>query len=356
MRNFCLTCLIALAFSTILPLQASAKIDNSLLKEANLQTVWQSTLPLNANEKIEEMTIIGNNVYIRTNDNYIFCMDRHNGKMVFSLPAAEKNMPVSRPTEYNDKAYYVAANDLLAIDLRTGNELYRKRINFPAHLRPSVNERYYYIAGMDKQLHVTDHNMFTVFRVNPNDRSGITSVAANESTIAFATNSGKVYCMDANQPIKQWEFDTVGDIEAPLTKLDDAIYVSSKDTNLYKLDAHNGRQIWKFYTGCFLGVSARAYEKVVYQNAPNKGLYAIDANSGKQLWLSKDGADVLAEDANTAYIISKKNICEVMDNTKAKKLYTINFEAVTAFATNPFDSKMYVMEDNKILCFAPIKK
>jgi outer membrane protein assembly factor BamB len=209
---------------------------------------------------------------------------------------------------------------------------------------------------MDKQLHVTDYNMFTIFRVNPNDDSEITSIVANETSIAFATSSGKVYSMDANHPIKRWEFDTVGAINAPLTKLDDVIYVSSKDTNLYKLDAHNGKQIWKFYTGCFLGVSARAYDKVVYQNAPNKGLYAIDANSGKQIWLSKDGADVLAQDANTAYVISKKNICEVMDNLKAKKLYTINFEAVTAFATNPFDSKMYVMEDNKILCIAQIKK
>ncbi|MEN6386486.1 MAG: PQQ-binding-like beta-propeller repeat protein [Phycisphaerales bacterium] len=358
MRTFCLTILTVLASLMIIPSQCNAKINDSLLKEAKLHTVWQSAVALNANEKVEQMTVLGNYIYILTNNNYLFCMDRNDGRQVFSLSAADTGMPVSQPADYNNTAFFVAANELLAIDLVSGNELYKKKIEFPASLKPAVNSNYFYIAGMDKQLHVTDHNMFTIFRVNPDDRSDITSVVANETSIAFGTAGGKVYCMDANQPVKCWEYKTDGAIEAAVVKKDNAIYISGKDTNLYKLDAKTGKRIWKFYTGCFLGVSARVTDNAVYQNAPNKGLYAIDPNSGKQMWLSREDADLLAEDAatNTAYVISKKNVCEVMDNKNAKRLYTINFEAVSAFATNPNDSKMYVMEDNNIFCIEPIAK
>jgi outer membrane protein assembly factor BamB len=342
----------------IIPSQVSATINDTLLKEAKLHTVWQSSVALNPKERVQQMTVLGNFIYVLTDNNYVFCMDRNDGKQVFSISAANPNMPVSQPADFNNTAYFVAGNDLLAMDLVSGNEISRKKIEFPASLRPAVNAKYFYIAGMDKQLYVLDHKMNNAFRVNSDDKTEITSVVANQTSIAFGTIGGNVYSMDANKPVKRWEFKTVGALEAPIVKKDDAIYVSGKDTNLYKLNAQTGKQIWKFYTGCFLGVSARATDNTVYQNAPNKGLYAIDPNSGKQIWLSRDGADLLAEDGktNTAYVISKKNVCEVMDNVNAKRLYTINFEAVTAFATNPNDSKMYVMEDKNIYCIEPINK
>ena len=356
MKKFCLTCLAVLTFLMIIPTQSPAKINNTLLKEASLHTVWQSAVALNPKEKVQQMTVLGNYIYILTNSNYLFCLDRNDGRSVFSISAADADLPVSQPADFNNTVYFAAANNLLAVDLQSGNELFRNKIEFPISSRPAVNTKYFYLPGMDKQLHVLQRDMFQVFRVNPDDHSGITSVIANDNSIVFATNSGKVYCMNANQPIKLWQFDAVGSIEAALTKTDDSIYVSSKDTNLYKIDANSGKMLWKFYTGSFLNVSARAIEKVVYQYAINKGLYAVDANSGKQLWLSPDGADLLAEDGSKAYVISQKNICEVMDNAAAKRLYTLNFEAVTAFATNPYDSKIYVMEDNAVLCIEPIKK
>jgi len=354
-RNFTLLTLNFIAAS-LLSTNASAAINARLLKEAGLQIAWQKLVALNINEKVESMTVLGSNVYVQTNSNYLFCLDRNDGRQVFALPAAEPRLPVSQPADFNNIVYFMSANHLLAIDLRSGAELFRKKIRYPATARPAITRQYFYLIGNDKQLHVADSNMFDIFKVDADDMSQITSVISNSDSIFFATETGKVYCMDANKPVKRWQFDTAGPIDAALAKSSDAVYVSGRDTNLYKLDAQKGKLLWKFYTGSFLNSSARPTGKVVYQYAINKGVYAIDANSGKQIWLSADGADLLAEDANTAYIISKKNICEIMDNITAKKIYTINFDAVTAFATNLYDNKMYVMEDSKILCLEPIRK
>jgi len=162
--------------------------------------------------------------------------------------------------------------------------------------------------------------------------------------------------MDSNKPVKRWRFDTVGAIEAPVVNAGSAIYVSGKDTNLYKLSADTGKQEWKIYTGAFLTTSARVTQTTVYQYATNKGLYAIDANSGKQLWLLPEGTELLAQNGNTAYVFDKNNVCVVMDNTKAGKVYTVNFASVTSCAANPYDAKIYVMEGKNISCIQPIIK
>lgn len=356
MRTFCLFCLICTASFVFTTSQASASINNTLLKEANLHTVWQTGIALNPKERTEVVTVLGNYIYILTSSNYLFCIDRNDGREVFALAAADERLPVSQPADFNNIVYFIAANNILAINLTSGAELYRKKIEYPVTARPAVNAEYFYLAGTTKQLHMMNHEFHDLHKIDSDDSTKITSVICDSNSVFFATMGGQVYCMDTNMPVKKWRFDTVGAIEAPIVEKNGAIYVSGKDTNLYKLNAKKGKQMWKFFSGSFLTTSARVPNKVVYQYARNKGVYAIDANSGKQMWLDPDGSDLLAEDGNTAYIISSKNICEVMDNTTAKKLYTINLEAVTAFATNPYDSKMYVIEDKKVICIEPMKK
>lgn len=336
--------------------QFAFAIDKKLLNEAKLDISWQSAIALNADEKVVRMTVDGNNIYILTNNNYMFCLNRSDGGPIFSITATEKHLPVSEPIEFGNRVFFIAGNKITAINLTSGEELFRKKLNYPIQARPAVNAQKYYFAGQDPYLHVADHNLFQVFKVHTDDKSNVTSVIANEEKIVFATAKGSVYAMDANQPVKRWQFNTVGAIDAPLTKVDDSIYVSGKDTNLYKLNGTNGQLAWKFYTGCFLSTSARATSKMVYQYAPNKGMYAIDPNSGKRVWLLSDGIEMLAENNDTAYIFDKKNVCVVMDNSNAEQIYTINFAEVTAYTWNPYDSKMYIMEGKNITCIEPVRK
>jgi hypothetical protein len=69
-----------------------------------------------------------------------------------------------------------------------------------------------------------------------------------------------------------------------------------------------------------------------------------------------DGVELLAEDSDTAYIFDKNNTCIVMDNKQAKKIYTINFAAVTSYAANSNDTKIYIMEGKNIFCIQPVKR
>ena len=355
LRNFCLIRSFVLVFLTVLSSISGAVIDEKLLNQAGLKTVWQNAIALNSKEKVQKITLLGDYIYILTDSNYLFCLDRNTGRLSFATSAAAPKLPVFEPAVYKGIAYLVAANNLIMANIEQGAELCRNRIPFPVSAAAAANASHLYIPGMDKRLHVMDPNgRNEIFKASADNVSGITSVLATENFVFFATEGGNVICMDAGGPKRIWQFDAVGAIMAPLTRNSSWLYASSKDTNLYKLDAVSGNQIWKFHTGSVLTASARATESTVYQYAEGKGLYAVDANSGKSLWLLPDAVGLLAQDGDKAYLFDKNRTCTVMDNKQAKKIYTINFAPVTGFATNVNDTKIYIMEDKNISCIQPV--
>ncbi len=357
MKNYNLSRLFVLVCLIVLPTVSEAAIDEKMLKQAKLELVWQNAISLNAKEQVQRINVLGDNLYIFTNTNYLFCLDRNTGKPVFGISAAEAGLPVFEPTVYKNTAYIVAADKLIAMGLEQGAELHSKKIPFIVSSSAAVNSTYFYFAGKDHLLHACDpKGLREVFVASSSSKSDITSILATEDEVFFTTQGGNVLCMTAGMPRKIWQYDAVGEITAGLVKNGDWIYASGKDTNLYKLNAENGDLAWKFRSGSVLTQSARATEKVVYQYAPLKGLFAVDANSGKQMWLLPEAVDLLAQDSNTAYIINRDKTCTVMDNKEAKKIYTINFASITKFGVNTSDSKMYIMEGKNISCIRPIKK
>ena len=358
MRNFCLIRSFVLVFLMVLPSISDAVIDEKLLNQAGLKTVWQNTIALNPKEKVQKVTLLGEYIYILTDSNYLFCLDRNTGRLSFATSAATPKLPVFEPAVYKGTAYLVAANNLIVANIEQGAELCRNRIPFPVFAAAAVNASHLYVPGTDKCLHVMDPNgRQEFFKANADNVSGITSVFATESSVFFATDRGNVICMNPAEPKRLWEFkEAVGAIMAPLTIAKDGLYVSSKDTNLYKLNAASGDLIWKFHTGSALTASAKVVEGTVYQYAEGKGLYAVDANSGKSLWLLSDTVGLLAQDGDKAYLFDKNRTCIVMDNKQVKKIYTINFAPVTGFATNVDDARIYIIEDKNVSCIQPVAK
>jgi outer membrane protein assembly factor BamB len=357
LRKFCLLRPLVLVFLAVLPSVSDAAIDGNLLNQAGLKTVWQNAIALNPKEKVQKITLLGDYIYILTDSNYLFCLNRNTGRLGFADSAAAPKLPVFEPVVYKGIAYLIAANNLIIVNLEQGTELRRSRIPFFVSAAAAVNASHLYIPGTDKCLHAMDPNgKREIFRASADNVSDITSVLTAESSVFFATDSGNVICMNPDEPKRLWQFDAVGSITAPLTIAKNGLYVSSKDTNLYKLDAVNGGLIWKFHAGSALTASAKVVENTVYQYAEGKGLYAIDANSAKSLWLLPDAAGLLAQDGDMAYLFDKNRTCTVMDNKQAKKIYTINFAPVTCFATNVDDAKMYIMEGKNISCIQPVTK
>jgi outer membrane protein assembly factor BamB len=153
-----------------------------------------------------------------------------------------------------------------------------------------------------------------------------------------------------------WQVNAAGGIAQPIVTDAESLFVASKDTNIYRLNAKTGKFIWKHQMGAMLEKGPQVTDRTVYQYARDEGLSAIDKESGKLLWQLGEGVDLLAEADGKAYVITKMGTLVVMDNKKAKQLYSVDFAAVSRFASNTTDSKIYIADTTgRIACLQPIK-
>ena len=334
--------------------QASAEnmlVSTSLLKDAGLQAGWQSNMPLKKTESPERMFVFDRYLYVLTNRNYLFCIDRADGKIRFQLQLAVPGLKVLEPQYYDGVIMFTVGVDLLTLDPASGTVKTSRRvatIGGGAVCGAGRSSKHIFVAGLDKRLHaIVADEYWEEFAITADNDSLINSTVVDDDFVVFSTVSGNVVKTYAHGARKLWQRDIPGTISAPIARDGDWLYVGSDNTKLYKLEIQSGRSGWDapFQAGDRLTVSAVAGKRAVYQYAGDNGLYAVDKESGQMLWQVTGGAGLLAERDETAYIFAKPGVLAVMDNETGQKLYSVNFAGVTRYATNTTDSTIYVSDD-----------
>jgi outer membrane protein assembly factor BamB len=332
-------------------------ISPEVLKQAELEIVWENKLPIKTGESLEQLFILGNRIYGLSNQNFIVSLNREKGNVIFSRSIAEARLPVVGLGFYKDELFSAAGNRLVEISSDSGAERSAKRLEFGATCPAARNKSYFYIAGVDRRIHtLRAEDKVQVFEAAAENDSTITSIVADENSVIFATDAGNVISITPDRPKRLWQFEAAGGIAWPIVKDSESVFAASGDTNVYRLNARTGKLVWKYQTGAMLENGPRVTERIVYQYVRNEGLSAIDKESGGLLWRLADGVDLLAEADGKAYVITKAWTLVVMDNKKAKQQYSVNLAGVSKYAANVADSKIYIADkEGRIACLKPAR-
>ncbi len=109
-------------------------ISPELLKHANLKILWENVLPIKKTESINRLSLLGNRVYVISDQNYILSLSRDSGKIVFAKTVAPAALLMVGMTLYLDQPLYVDGSGVVQIDAKSGVEI--KTVNpgaGPAH-------------------------------------------------------------------------------------------------------------------------------------------------------------------------------------------------------------------------------
>jgi hypothetical protein len=341
-------------------LPSGGLVSPELLESAKLKILWDNELPIKEGESLERLVILGEHVYALSNRNYMFALDRQEGKMISGKSIASAGLPVGPMELYRDKIISIVGNGLVEIDPQnfTVHGVYYPEFGIvcPA----ARNSSYFYLAGTDKRLHVFRlDNKVQVFEVAAENDSMVTSIIADERFVIFSTKAGNLISVMPDSPVKLWQFDAGGGIVGPVMRDGSSLFFACEDTCVYRLDMVHllkGNLVWKYQTNAVLDKAPYVTWEVIYQRAGYKGLAAIDKRSGKLLWQLAEGADLLAEAGGKAYVITSVKTLAVMDNSKGKKLYSVNFGRVSRYAVNTVDSKIYIADEGgRIACIEPVE-
>jgi outer membrane protein assembly factor BamB len=336
-------------------------VSPKLLEHANLKMLWENKLPIKKAESLEQLLILGNRIYAISDRNYTVSLNRENGNMIFGRVVAPDGLPVAGLKLYGDELISIAGTKLIEIDLDSGAQRKAVDVGFSIACPAARNSSYFYLSGVDRRLHtLRAEDMVQIFEVAADNESMITSIIADESSVIFATAAGNVISIMPDKPRRLWQFDAAGGIAGPIVKDGISLLFASKDTNVYRVDIVGlplrKQLVWKYQTAGVLNKAPRVTRGVVYQYVPGKGVTAIDKGGGTPLWSVPGGVDLLAEDKDKAYVITKNRTLVVMDNLSAKKLYSVNFAQVSRYAANITDSKIYIAdEQGRIACLQPVE-
>ncbi len=332
-------------------------VSPQLLEHANLEIVWDNELPIKKGESLERLVLLDNRIYAFSDRNYIVSLNREEGIFVFSRPVAPVGYAVLGLELYQNRVLSIIGERLVEIDPETGKELGSEYLGIGVTCPAVRNSSYFYLGGTDRRLRaLRAADKVKVFEVAAENDSMISSIVADERFVVFATDAGNVISIRPDAPWRLWQFEAEGGVVGPIVRDRESLFFASEDTNVYKLNVLTGEFVWRYEAAAVLDTAPRVTREVVYQYVSDSGLTAIDKRSGKFKWKLEEGVDLLAESDGKAYVITKIGTLVVMDNERAKRLYTVNFAGVSRYVTNVADSKIYIADDaGRIACLRPIK-
>jgi outer membrane protein assembly factor BamB len=267
-------------------------VSPELVERGQLKMLWQTKLPITDNEAVRELHIIGDRLYILSDLNHIFCLDRQKGAVVFSEPVAPAGFAVLGLSAYGGELLTVIGNSLVRIDMESGRQREAVDLDFAVACAPVRNSGYFYLSGADRRLRVMRaDDKVQVFQIAAENNSLITSIVADEYVVIFGTAAGNVIAIAPDRPKKLWQFDAGGAVAGSVTKDGPSVFFASADTNVYRLDIIDPVTIklaWKCQVDGILDRSPAITRAVVYQYAVGGGLTAIDRQSGVYRYEEQD--------------------------------------------------------------------
>lgn len=332
-------------------------VPRELVESTDLRIVWQFNLPLSERETLDRMFIFGNRLCTLSSRNFLSCLNRADGNVIFSDSIAPPGLPLVGIERFKDELLSIVGSKLIEISIESGARKASTTVSTGAACPVVRNDDFFYIAGLDKRLHVLKaSNKILAFEAAAENDSLITSVLAETNFVVFATDKGNVICIRDDKPAKLWQFDAPAAIVPPVARDADSLYLACRDTNIYRLNLSSGDLVWKYQTQAILDSSPLIGAKVIYQYIPDIGLIAVNKETGKQIWQVDNGVGLLAESGDKAFVITNAGVIVVMDNAKAKQLYTVNIGKPVKFAFNTIDSKIYIADAaGRLACLEPVR-
>jgi len=337
------------------PVQAASAAAEQLVSPALIDRAgwtwnWQVQLPVRADEAVDRMFVFEDYLYVMTDSNLLFCLDRATGAMRFITPLSAQRLPVCDPAYREKKLWFLVGNEMVVVDPWAGVIAERHRftqIGNTVECGLALNDTHIYITGSDRRLHVFSRDGYwRPFTATADNDSAINSLAVSEGVVLFATEAGNVVCMAEANAEKKWQFDATGAVRSRLVVSEGMAYVGSYDTKLYKLDVLTGRLAWPnpFPAGVRIKAPVVLGKDVVYLPAGAMGVYGLRKDTGAMIWQVTDGIGVMTETDTQSFVLSRPGLLKVMDNKTGRQVYSVNFNQVTRFAPMMNEPKLYAAD------------
>ncbi len=176
-----------------------------------------------------------------------------------------------------DELYFVARDQLVALDKDNGAELWTQRLPFVASSPPRATSFHVAVGSWDDRIYGyrKDDPSFPAWSWRT-DGDVVGKPGSDTPALFVPSTDGTLYCVDATDGKVQWPFRTEKPLEhAPLVhkKL---LYVPGSDYNLYVVNVLDGLLEWRYGAGAKITGTPAAVDNLVFFTAEGQGLHCVE--------------------------------------------------------------------------------
>lgn len=349
--------LIGIALGALAPASAQSSdfIASGPLHDAGLKKFWQITLPLEADQEIASGHLVDDQLYLMTNDGYVFAVHADTGVTRWVKRVTRGGYPLWRPCHTNDRTLFVTPAVVSMYDRVYGTPIEQIDLDFPAGSAGATDGRLLFLGGIDQRCYAFDLTTgYEVWKFRT-DGQIVAQPTVFEGAVYVASDDGGVYSCNARNRAYRWIFRTAGSLKASPVVDANGVYIASTDHSLYLIEKNTGWMRWQARLSGPLDEPPVVTPEVAYQYGREDGLVAVNTHGmgddERIRWKLPDGRMLLTLDDQRAYVLSRDQRLLVVDKASGAVEHEIEAWGFLMGMPAPADHAVYVASrSGRVFC------
>ena len=355
-RRLTLACLaLILATGTAqaqVPFGSAAIPSRRALARVNLDLQWGGVVPLEAAEKLTQISIDAGMLFAQTTSANFYAFDAETGRPLWNAHLGRVTTN-AQPASVNSTTVFVTnSNRIFALDRATGRQVWSHELTDIPSSATAADEERVMVGTESGKLEAFNAKTGNIeWNIQTNDKITSKPVVAGR-VVAFGSHDKKLYLSRIDKAKLYWRFATGAPIIAPLgTHGTRTLIVPSTDNSLFSIDLFTGQGHWTFATGSPVEQEPIVVEDDIFVVNDQGMLTEVDVATGLSRWsVSTLGGRLLAVSQTKIYLESHDEDLFVVDRQTGKIVFEpamtltragINLRGYSLGPTNRFDDRLY---------------
>ena len=335
--------------------QPDVSLTANRFRPIHLEPYWPYDLELSAGEQIQKVCLAPKSIYLLSNLNKLYRMDRDDGVVTWIDQPAEPPRLVFQPAEHGDQTLVVAHNTVRIYDRRSGQFIKQFDLGFTANSDPAFDGENVYVAdSKDRVVALELRNGIKLWTCRAAKAISAQPVVQDRLLVS-ASESGEVLAYNTLTGMPAWPdyFRTRDALLAKPVLTPNACYIAGTDSIFYCLAINNGQELWRYFAGQTLNTAPVVTDGRVFLPVPGKGLVVLDADSGSESegFHFPDGKKYIGRIGDRFYILAEGGRIISADARTGRRLGQINVQDFDFFLADDTDSRIYLANTNgRVVC------
>lgn len=313
------------------------------LSRHGLELAWWGQAVLNpSRDKVEHLTVDEDCVFVQATSGVVTAFDAQTGQKRWAVQLGQFDPPSFPVVTNEDLAMVVIGTKMYGIEKLTGQTLWQIRIPGQPSTSPAADNKHVYVGMLDGSMYAFDlRKIRQLYRENRLPEWSYQTIVWRYTTskeitspplifntrVCMASRDGNVYAVSAERRNLIFQFETDAPILAPITRVNDLLFLASEDFSFYALrvkpqvkekkglaiedgafveetvkrDKESGKVVWEFTSGLPIRKAPYAIGPDVYILPDRGGMYDLSSTAGVQKWWQPQAVNFVAATTKQVY-------------------------------------------------------